>query len=209
MLTILRNKMVSSSLRVGLIFLLGSALILMAKKISVLSEDNNRLKNNLASYRERITELQSEDGSPMYQTDALEFRLRELSLLYPRLLDEIRNLKVKPRRVESISENGMESHIRIKAGIKDCVTKDSVKVREFSYQDEWYSVNGFATSDTQFLNISSTDTLLQVVFRGERERPWLWIFSPRKLTQRIKLSNPNSRIVYSQTIKVQKRKGKK
>jgi hypothetical protein len=58
--------------------------------------------------------------------------------------------------------------------------------------------------DSQRLQIHSTDTLTQVVFKGERIRPWLWVFSPRKLQQRVSVSNPNATIKYSQFIQIQK-----
>jgi hypothetical protein len=35
-------------------------------------------------------------------------------------------------------------------------------------------------------------------------KPWLWIFSPRKLQQRVSVSNPNSTIKYSNLIQIQK-----
>jgi hypothetical protein len=41
-----------------------------------------------------------------------------------------------------------------------------------------------------------------VVYRGERERPWLWILSPRKLMQRVSLKNPNAHIHYTQHIEI-------
>jgi len=55
-------------------------------------------------------------------------------------------------------------------------------------------VHGIAIGDTQRVVIASVDSLLQVVYRGERIHPWLWIFSKRKLQQAISSKNPNSRI---------------
>ena len=209
MLTLLRSKMLASSFRVGLILILATIIFLMGKRITVLSQDNNRLENNIATFKQNITEFKSVDGKPVYQNEAMELRIKELSLLYPQLLEEVRNLKVKPSRLKSISENGIANHTNIKSILTDSTGKDSISYKFFNYNDGWYNVNGFAALDTQHLNITSVDTLVQIVYKGDRERPWLWIFSRRKLMQRVSLKNPSARINYTQYIKIQKRKGLK
>ena len=78
-------------------------------------------------------------------------------------------------------------------------------VRVFSYKDQWYTIKGQAIGDTQHVQIQNTDTLVQVVYKGQRVKPWLWIFSPRKLEQRVSVSNPNANIKYAQVIQIQKR----
>jgi hypothetical protein len=50
--------------------------------------------------------------------------------------------------------------------------------------------------------LSYQDTLVQVVFRGKRIHPWLWIFSRRQLMQRIQLKNPQAQIHYSEIIQI-------
>lgn len=209
MLTLLRSKMLASSFRVGLILILATIIFLMGKRITVLSQDNNRLENNIATFKQNITEFKSVDGKTVYQNEAMELRIKELSLLYPQLLEEVRNLKVKPSRLKSISENGIANHTTIKSILTDSTGKDSISYKYFNYNDGWYNVTGFAALDTQHLNITSVDTLVQIVYKGDRERPWLWIFSRRKLMQRVSLKNPSARINYTQYIKLQKRKGLK
>lgn len=201
--------MLASSFRVGLILILATIIFLMGKRITVLSQDNNRLENNIATFKQNITEFKSVDGKTVYQNEAMELRIKELSLLYPQLLEEVRNLKVKPSRLKSISENGIANHTTIKSILTDSTGKDSISYKYFNYNDGWYNVTGFAALDTQHLNITSVDTLVQIVYKGDRERPWLWIFSRRKLMQRVSLKNPSARINYTQYIKIQKRKGLK
>lgn len=207
MLTTIRNKMLTSSIRVGVVAVLIGIILLIGKRLTVLSQENNRLQNNLAASRSMIEELQTENGRPMYQNESLNLRVKELSILYPQLLDEIRNLKVKPSRVKNVSQTVIGQSLPINAELQDSVVNDSTKVKTIHASDQWSSVTGVIDLDSAHLHVETVDTLIQVVFKGERERPWLWIFSPRKLMQRIALSNPHSRIIYSQTIKVQKRKG--
>ncbi len=207
MLTTIRNKMLASSIQVSVVAILIGIILLMGKRLTVLSQENNRLQNNVAASRSMMEELQTENGRPMYQNESLNLRVKELSILYPQLLDEIRNLKVKPSRVKNVSQSVIGQSVSINAKLQDSVVNDSTKVKTIHASDQWSSVTGMIDLDSAHLTVETVDTLIQVVFKGERERPWLWIFSPRKLMQRIALSNPHSRIIYSQTIKVQKRKG--
>jgi hypothetical protein len=88
--------------------------------------------------------------------------------------------------------------------LKDSIIYDTISIKAFNYYDKHFSVNGIVQFDSLELNISSIDSITQVVFKGERKRPWLWILSRRKLQQIIKSSNPNSKIIYSKFIEVEK-----
>ena len=92
--------------------------------------------------------------------------------------------------------------------LRDSVIHDTIPVKVFSYNDNFYNVHGIAHNSTQEVKINYQDTLVQVVFRGSRVKPWLWIFSPRKLQQRVTLKNPNAQITYSEFIQMQRRKSK-
>jgi hypothetical protein len=92
--------------------------------------------------------------------------------------------------------------------LRDSVIHDTVPVKVFSYKDNFFNVHGLSHDSTQEVKINYQDTLVQVVYLGPREKPWLWIFSPRKLQQRVTLKNPNARITYSEFIQIQRRKSK-
>ena len=97
---------------------------------------------------------------------------------------------------------GFNVHTPATVLLRDSVIYDTVQVRVFDYQDGFFAVQGKAIGNRQHLELSYQDTLVQVVYRGERERPWLWIFSPRKLMQRVSLKNPNAHIHYTQQIEI-------
>jgi hypothetical protein len=103
-----------------------------------------------------------------------------------------------------VSTTVVETEKHIITTLRDSVIHDTVSVRVFSYSDPWYSIQGQANGDTQRVQIQSRDSLIQVVYKGKRSKPWLWILSPRRLQQRIYSSNPNSIITYSQLINIQK-----
>jgi len=183
--------------------------ILLATRVRLLKQENTRLESNLRYSGERLTELKTLDGKRAYQNGVLALRVRELQSLYPEILQEVRNLRIDPSRTERIARSEHAYHLNVTTAVRDSITHDTVKVKVFSYRDPWYSIKGEARDSLQHLSISMRDTLVQVVYRGERERPWLWIFSPRKLQQRIVLKNPTAQVVYSDVIEVQRRRGKK
>jgi len=172
------------------------------------SKENDRLSKTLAQTVQQLKEIQTQSGQQAIENEVLQLRLKELSTLYPKLLGEIRNLKINPKKAESISTTSINTEKRITTMLRDSVVHDTVPVKVFSYEDNFFKVHGLALDSTQEVKINYQDTLVQVVFRGAREKPWLWIFSPRKLQQRVTLKNPNARITYSEFIQIQRRKSK-
>jgi regulator of replication initiation timing len=172
------------------------------------SKENDRLSKTLAQTVQQLKEIQTQSGQLAVENEVLQLRLKELSTLYPKLIDEIRNLKINPKRAESISSTAINTEKRIVTVLRDSIIHDTIPVKVFSYKDNYYQVKGIAHDSTQEVKINYQDTLVQVVYLGPREKPWLWIFSPRKLQQRATLKNPNARITYSEFIQIQRRKSK-
>lgn len=142
------------------------------------------------------------NGRIVGQNQVLELKNQELEALIPELHKDIKALQVKPSRVESVSASSFSSHTSVRTVLRDSTVFDTVLVKHFSYEDEFCQIEGFAVNDTQHLNISYRDTLIQTVYRGKRKKPWLWIFSPRQLEQRVALKNPDATINYSQHIQI-------
>ena len=122
--------------------------------------------------------------------------------IYPEIIYEIKNLKVNPMRVEHFSETIIQQQKDIITKLKDSLIYDTVLVRVFNYHDAFYTIKGIAIGDTQKVHIESRDSLIQVVYKGERYKPWLWIFSKRKLEQVVSCKNTNSKVEYSRIIEV-------
>lgn len=109
---------------------------------------------------------------------------------------------VKPSRVQSLSSTGVVLENKIITTLRDSIIQDTVNIKQFNYSDAWISIRGEAIGNKQSISITHFDTLTQVFFKGTRANPWLWLFSPRKLTQRISLASPYSKLQYSKTIEL-------
>ena len=151
---------------------------------------------------QEITTLRLKNGQLASENQVLQLKSKELAALLPELAAEVRGLNVRLGKAQSVSVTGFTVQTPATVLLRDSVIYDTVQVRVFDYQDGFFTVQGKAIGNKQHLELSYQDTLVQVVYRGERERPWLWIFSPRKLMQRVSLKNPNAHIHYTQQIEI-------
>jgi cell division protein FtsL len=201
-LAFLNNKKVQNILLViAIIF----AIWMLWTSNKNLKKDNQRLVSNMETLGADLKYIRIQNGTLAAQSGVLELRLKELQTLFPKQSKSIQDLGVNPSRVQQLSTTVIESQKQIVTTLRDSVIHDTVHIRVFSYKDQWYTIKGQVIGDTQHVQIQNTDTLVQVVYKGQRVKPWLWIFSPRKLEQRVSVSNPNANIKYAQVIQIQKR----
>ena len=188
---------------IGLLIMLG-AILLLWKSNQRLHADNKRLSSNIKTLGAELSMVKTKSGQLAAQSDLLVLQTRELKKLFPKEVKQIENLGVKVNKTTQYSTTVVETKTNVLTTLRDSIVLDTVHVSVFDYQDQWYQIKGVIEKDTQRLVIKSMDTLTQVLFYGERQKPWLWFFSPRKLQQRVSVSNPNATIKYSQTIQIQK-----
>lgn len=153
--------------------------------------------------QEDLVQFITENGQLAAQNRILQIKSKELSSLLPQMASEIKQLGVKLSRAESVSATGFQVFTPATVVLRDSLIYDTVSVKIFDYDDGFFDIEGTAIGNQQQLNLAYRDTLVQVVYRGEREKPWLWIFSPRKLMQRVSLKNPNAQIEYTQHIEIE------
>ncbi len=188
---------------IGLLVVLG-AILLLWKSNQRLHADNKRLSSNLKTLGAELSMVKTKSGKLAAQTDLLVLQTSEFKKLFPKEVKQIENLGVKVNKTTQYSTTVVETKTNVLTTLRDSLILDTIQVRVFDYQDQWYQIRGVIEKDTQRLVIKSMDTLTQVLFYGERQKPWLWFFSPRKLQQRVSVTNPNATIKYSQTIQIQK-----
>jgi hypothetical protein len=188
---------------IGLLVVLG-AITLLWKSNQRLHADNKRLSSNIKTLGAELSMVKTKSGQLAAQSDLLVLQTSELKKLFPKEVKQIESLGVGVSKTTQFTTTVVETKTNVITTLRDSLILDTIKVRIFNYQDQWYQIQGISEKNTQRLVIKSTDTLTQVVYRGERIKPWLWVFSPRKLQQRVSVTNPNATIKYSQTIQIQK-----
>ena len=185
---------------------LGMGIYKLTKAYIQSRKDNQRLVENISHITKQLSYYKTKNGDLVAKNTVLIFRNSEFEKTFPELIKEIKNLRLKPKRVLSVTSTVLGNEKHIVTVLKDSIVQDTIIAKIFNYQDEFYKVKGIAINDTQRVEIQSIDSIFQVVYRGKRKKPYLWIFSKRQLEQVITNKNPNSKITYSKHIEIIKRK---
>jgi len=178
--------------------------IWVIKKLHSSQQNYKRIKESFVNSESDLRIYKTLNGELAAKVDVLELRNNEIKNIYPHILSELKNLNINIRLAKQFSETVIEHRIEIHKELRDTIIGDSNKVKAFSYNNDFYDVNAIIQRDSIKMQINSKDSLIQVVYRGERKNPWLWFFSKRKLQQVIYSKNPNSHIQYSKVIEIKK-----
>ena len=171
-----------------------------ARNYFEMKKEKSRLENAMIDAGKQIQYYKTKNGQLAAKNNALLLRYNEVKNIYPGIIEEIKNLDIKPRNVEHYTETVVQQEKQIITKIRDSLIRDTIHAKVFDYQDSFYTIKGIAVGDTQQVHIESRDSLIQVVYRGKRYKPWLWIFSRRRIQQSILCKNPNAKVVYSRDI---------
>jgi hypothetical protein len=213
-------KLILTILKSPLIWriMISVTVFLLLRELKAMHKEMGRMSHNQSLFNQEQEQVLLSNGRIASQTGVLELRQKELTDLFPELRKEIGMMKVKMGNVSAVSTVSFEQQKEIIAQLRDSVSwvsqtgtgiagsepvKDTLRYNVFSYHDEFYDVSGIAHEGQQLVNINSRDTMTQVVY-SKRKNPWLWIFSPKVLEQRVYFKNPNAHIHYSRTINIQR-----
>jgi YD repeat-containing protein len=164
--------------------------------------ERERIAESFQASQQTLTYYRTQNGQLVAKNQTLQLRYNEVEQIFPKVLDEIRNLDIKPKHVTQYSETVVMQEKEIITKLRDSLICDTIHARVFNYQDSFYSVKGIAIGDSQKVHITSLDSLVQVVYKGKRIHPWMWFLSRRRLEQVITSKNPNSTILYNKTIQI-------
>lgn len=180
-------------------------------------------RDRTAAVRREERFFETLDGRQAAHSEWLTLRMRELEGLLPELTEQIGRMRIDLKRVEQVQVTAMRSSARFRTALRDSLVTvprnagegpvqlgdtmrgeppDTVRMRVFDFANDYLRVKGMARGDSQWVRLEMRDTLIQVVHRGKRIRPWLWFFSPRELLQTVRLGNPDAEIRYSRRIEI-------
>lgn len=172
--------------------------------------ETGRLTQNQYALASEITLYRTRAGQEAASAEALRLRCREYEKLRAADAAEIRRLGIRLRRVEAAGKTVTTTAVAATAPLRDTVViriHDSVPVidtlRTFRWRDAWVSIEGTLLADSIRCRIRSTDTLRQVVHRIPRR--FLFIrWGTKALRQEIVSTNPHTRIVYSEYVRIER-----
>jgi hypothetical protein len=167
-------------------------------------QEVQRVTSNYSAAMKGFYYYKTKSGKEASRGEILHLKYSEIKNYYPEIVRAIDDLKIKIKRVESVTQTHTVLEKQFVTVLKDSIVFDTLHVQSFSYTDGWNHITGHLRADTISIKLLSSDSLIQTVHRGKREKPWR-IFSPRPLEQTISNTNPAVKIKYSRHIKISKR----
>ena len=175
-----------------------------------LREDNKRLKNNEIALTKDIEVYKTKAGHNAAKVRQLELTVSEFKQLCSDQEDELAELGIKIKRLESMTSTGTQTDAHGKTQLKDTVFVhkiDTVTIAEngkyFEWKDNWNSISGKIIGDNVECYYHGTDTLTVVAHRVPKK--FLFIkWGTKYIDVDIVNKNPSTIITYNKTIKIKR-----
>jgi hypothetical protein len=169
-------------------------------------KEKNRIQTNFEIAETSVKIYRLKNGQLASQNQVMRLHYDELAAIYPKILEEVKNIEIRPKYLTQYSETVVNQEKEIRTNLRDSIILDTVRARFFDYRDQFYQAKGISIGDSQRVVIHSRDSLIQVIYRGKRIHPWLWFLSKRQIQQVITCKNPSNTILYNKTIQIVKKR---
>lgn len=170
-----------------------------------LRTENRRLGQNISTLTSDVELYRTRSGASAAEVRSLRLKQSELEQLNDDLRDQIRELNIRLRRVNSIATAATQTELTFEARLPDSARHRTItdSIRLPLYADTWSTLQATLVGDRIEGRFLSVDTLHQVVYRIPRR--FLFIrYGTKELRQVITSSNPHTRLVYSSHITLER-----
>lgn len=171
-----------------------------------LREEKDRLAGNQQALLEKVDYYQTEAGKSAASVQRLELSYSELEDNYNQVCRVADDLKVKLKRIEAASTTETKTEVSITTEVKDSLafrgdTLPPIRIQAIEWKDPWITIMGELREKELSLNVTSVDTLVQIVHRVPKKF-WFIKYGTKAIRQEIRSSNPHTKIVYSEYIEL-------
>ncbi len=136
-------------------------------------------------------------------------KVNEFDTYFGELSGMVRDMGIKLKRVENISQTALESSYQLQAQLRDTTiiimqgdSTRAVEAQSARFADPHITFNGVIADGQFYGDIETRDTLFQVIHRVPRQ--FLFFrWGIKELRQEIIPSSPYSRITYNRTLKIE------
>ena len=180
-------------------------LLLVGSNRQRLRSENQRLNQNIVALTSDVELYRTRSGESAAEVRSLRLRQSELEQTNEALTDQIDQLKIRLRHINSLATAATQTVVEFSTQIPDTILRRPVvdTIRLPLYTDTWNSVQATLIGDRIEGRFSSVDTLHQVVYRVPHR--FLFIrYGTKELRQVITSSNPSTRLVYSSHITIER-----
>lgn len=187
-----------------IIVILAGSLAISVKSCQSIREDRNRLSGNQRALLSDVEFYRTKDSLSAAGVERLTLSNREFKQYCDGLEKQVKNLNLKVKRLQSVSQTGTETKYIVKTVVRDSVLPGRIDtIRCIDFRNDYLTLAGCLDRESFSGTIESRDTLIQVVHRVPRK--FLFFrFGCKAIRQEVVCSNPYSRISYTEYIELKR-----
>ena len=188
-----------------LIIILVIIIFFLSRSLHRQRQENDRLSSNQTALFQDISYYRTRDSLSAASVERLTLTKKELEQNCEALARDIKDLKIKLKRVQSVSQASIETEHIIRTVVRDSlIVRDRVDTLQcIDYHDNYLTLSGCIEHNHFSGHIMSRDTLLQVIHRVPH-RWWFIKWGTKAVRQEIVSKNPHTHVVYSRYIELKK-----
>lgn len=186
-----------------LIIILVIIIFFLSRSLHRQRQENDRLSSNQTALFQDISYYRTRDSLSAASVERLTLTKKELEQNCEALARDIKDLKIKLKRVQSVSQASIETEHIIHTVVRDSlIVRDRVDTLQcIDYHDNYLTLSGCIEHNHFSGHIMSRDTLLQVIHRVPH-RWWFIKWGTKAVRQEIVSKNPHTHVVYSRYIEI-------
>lgn len=188
---------------VALFLLLIGAVVWLFIAYNQERKESNRLGSNQHALLGEVTRYKTNDSLNAASTEMLRLHSSEIEEQRDDLRNEVESLNIKLKRVKSISNSAIVSSYPVEVRVTDTFYLSRTDtIRCINYQGKWVTLRGCIENRQFNGNISTIDTIVQVVHRVPKQF-WFIRYGTKAIRQDVKSKNPHSSIAYTEYIQLE------
>lgn len=172
--------------------------------INHLQQEKAIYKANQEALLSDVEFYKTESGLNAASVQKLTLSYNELKENYSNVCETAKELKLKVKRMQSVSTSATATDVKFITVVKDSIVYRDGKLDSlltFRWRDPWVDVCGNISKDSIDVSVHSTDTLIQIVHRVPHKF-WFIKWGTKAIKQEVVSSNPHTQITYSKIIEL-------
>ena len=159
--------------------LMGLVIIFQCSHISYLNDENTRLETNFEAVYDSAKVWKTKSGQLATQTKNMEVTIQELERLYGGTKDEIKDLKIKIKNLETYQRGVISKTIHDTITLHDTVLDNHI-YKTGMMSDGCVNLTFTLRDTTMVVDLNETDVIDVFVVKTKEGRWWKFWLWPRK-----------------------------
>ena len=162
-----------------IMILMGLVIISQCSHISYLNEENTRLETNFEAVCDSTKVWKTKSGQLVNQTKNMEVTIRELEMLYGGAKNEVQDLKIKIKNLETYQKGVITKTIHDTITLRDTVLDDRI-YKTGMMSDGCVNLTFTLRDTTMVIDLNETDVIDVFIVKTKEGRWWKFWMWPRK-----------------------------